>query len=154
MRWIEYTKLSNGQSVVICFDKNYRHEIGSGYDYAVAFAIANKKKVLRQWLNSDGYGDLDMTTTGKCGVEGLLWAFKMVREFIGTHMYENDRIIVYGSDARRQKVYRHFLTTRLGFEEILDPYWGRCLAKTYKQTKINVDTIIKMWYLIYKEKHN
>lgn len=78
----------------------------------------------------------------------------MVREFIGTHMYENDRIIVYGSDARRQKVYRHFLTTRLGFEEILDPYWGRCLAKTYKQTKINVDTIIKMWYLIYKEKHN
>lgn len=53
----------------------------------------------------------------------------MVREFIGTHMYENDRIIVYGSDARRQKVYRHFLTTRLGFEEILDPYWGRCLAK-------------------------
>ena len=117
MRWIEYTKLSNGQSAVICFDKNYRHEIGSGYDYAVAFAIANKKKVLRQWLNSDGYGDLDMTTT------------KMVREFIGTHMYENDRIIVYGSDARRQKVYRHFLTTRLGFEEILDPYWGRCLAK-------------------------
>lgn len=94
-----------------------------------AFAIANKKKVLRQWLNSDGYGDLDMTTTGKCGVEGLLWAFKMVREFIGTHMYENDRIIVYGSDARRQKVYRHFLTTRLGFEEILDLYWGRCLAK-------------------------
>lgn len=70
-----------------------------------------------------------MITTGKCGVEGLLWAFKMVREFIGTHMYENDRIIVYGSDARRQKVYRHFLTTRLGFEEILDPYWGRCLAK-------------------------
>ena len=44
MRWIEYTKLSNGQSAVICFDKNYRHEIGSGYDYAVAFAIANKKK--------------------------------------------------------------------------------------------------------------
>lgn len=129
MRWIEYTKLSNGQSAVICFDKNYRHEIGSGYDYAVAFAIANKKKVLRQWLNSDGYGDLDMTTTGKCGVDGLLWAFKMVREFIGTHMYENDRIIVYGSDARRQKVYRHFLTTRLGFEEILDPYWGICLAK-------------------------
>lgn len=104
MRWIEYTKLSNGQSAVICFDKNYRHEIGSGYD-------------------------LDMTTTGKCGVDGLLWAFKMVREFIGTHMYENDRIIVYGSDARRQKVYRHFLTTRLGFEEIFDPYWGRCLAK-------------------------
>ena len=28
------------------------------------------------------------------------------------------------------------------------------LQKTYKQTKINVDTIIKMWYLIYKEKHN
>ena len=94
-----------------------------------AFAIANKKKVLRQWLNSDGYGDLDMTTTGKCGVEGLLWAFKMVREFIDKHMYESDRIIVYGSDARRQKVYKHFLTTRLGFEEILDPYWGRCLAK-------------------------
>lgn len=109
MRWIEYTKLSNGQSAVICFGKNYRHEIGSGYDYAVAFAIANKKKVLRQWLNSDGYGDLDMTTTGKCGVEGLLWAFHT------------------GEDA---------------------------LQKTYKQTKINVDTIIKMWYLIYKEKHN
>lgn len=113
MRWIEYTKLSNGQSAVICFDKNYRHEIGSGYDYAVAFAIANKKKVLRQWLNSDGYGDLDMTTTGKCGVEGLLWAFKMVREFIDKHMYESDRIIVYGSDARRQKVYKHFLTTSI-----------------------------------------
>lgn len=47
MRWIEYTKLSNGQSAVICFDKNYRHEIGSGYDYAVAFAIANKKKVFK-----------------------------------------------------------------------------------------------------------
>ena len=53
MRWIEYTKLSNGQSAVICFDKNYRHEIGSGYDYAVAFAIANKKKVFNRSFNME-----------------------------------------------------------------------------------------------------
>ena len=135
MRWVEYTKLSNGQSAVIVFDKNWRHEIGSGSDCSVAFAIANKKKVLRQWLDSDGYGNLDMTVTGNCGVEGLMWAFKMVQKFIDEHMLENDRIIVYGSDARRYKIYKHFLTSRLGFREIRDPYWGCCLEKVLNKQK-------------------
>lgn len=46
MRWIEYKKLSNGQTAIIAFNKNWRHEIGNGNDYSVAFAIANKKEDL------------------------------------------------------------------------------------------------------------
>lgn len=135
MRWIEYKKLSNGQTAIIAFNKNWMHEIGNGNDYSVAFAIANKKKVLKQWIDGSGYGDLDMTTTGSCGVEGLLWAYEMIKYFIENRLYKDDRIIVFGSDARRFRIYQHFLTRRLGFEKICDPYWGICLAKTLNKHK-------------------
>lgn len=129
--YIEYTKLSNGQSAMIVFDK---YDRGNTTYYFVTFGIANKKKILRKWFLEDGSGNLSMECTGKCGVEGLLWAYNKIEEFIeehkslsneGTH---NKKIVVVGADARRHRIYKHFLK-RLGFVEELDPDWGWLITK-------------------------
>lgn len=148
--YYEYGKLSDGKTAMITFGRNWRNEIGMGNDYCVAFAIANKKKIIKQYLHGDGHGDLDMTITGSGSTEGLLWAFNKVKEFIDTELKDKDRVIVYGSDSRRMRIYEHFLTRRLRFRKIKDPYWGWCLAyeKSYQQEeqwwrKENQQDIIK-----------
>jgi len=63
-------KLKNNQTIGIYFWKN---EFSKSNDYVILLAIANKKKHLRQLI----LGEKDILTdheTGKCGLEGLLWA--------------------------------------------------------------------------------
>ena len=62
--WIEYTKLSSGQTAVIMFSKYPR---GKTLYYFVTFGIADKKKMLRNWLLETGSGDLCTKCTGTCG---------------------------------------------------------------------------------------
>ena len=64
--WIEYTKLSSGQTAVIMFSKYPR---GKTLYYFVTFGIADKKKMLRNWLLETGSGDLCTKCTGKCGAD-------------------------------------------------------------------------------------
>lgn len=128
-RYMEYTKLSSGQTAVIVF---YKFADDFTTEYHTCFGIANKKKVLRQWINEEGYGDLEDTVTGKCGFEGLIWAYKKVEEFIELMSRPNRKrdckLYVYGSDKRRHRIYKHFLK-RLGFVEENNPYYGYILAK-------------------------
>lgn len=130
--YIEYGKLSNGQTAMIVFD---RYERGCTTYYWVIFGIANKKKVLKRWLyEQEGSGNLGMECTGNCGAEGLIWAYHKIEEFInenwrwGSNKVHSYKIAVQGSDNRRYKIYKHFLK-RLGFVEEIDPEWGRTLVK-------------------------
>jgi len=134
-RWyIEYTKLSNGQTAMLVLEEL---EKGKTLYYSVLFGIANKKKTLKNWLYSEGDGNFDIQCTGNSGTEGLLWAFRKLKEFIEEHEHwktwksHNHKIIVQGSDQRRYRIYKHFLK-RLGFVEELDPEWGWLLAKSFK----------------------
>lgn len=131
--YIEYGKLSNGQTAMIVFDKYQR---GLTYYYYVLFGIADKKKTLRHWLMEDGCGDFDTLCTGKCGTEGLVWAFKKIEEFIYEREYwknqktYKNKIVVLGSDTRRYRIYRHFLK-RLGFKEESNPEFGVGLVRNF-----------------------
>lgn len=130
--WIEYTKLSSGQTAVIMFSKYPR---GKTLYYFVTFGIADKKKMLRNWLLETGSGDLCTKCTGKCGAEGLIWAYHKLEEFIQDRKLFNksDKVLRYkvtvcGADARRHRVYRHFLK-RIGFNEEYDQELGWIIVK-------------------------
>lgn len=130
-QWIEYIKLSNGQSAVISF---LLYPRGKTLYYFVTFGIANKKKVLREWLEEKGSGDLETKCTGNCGTEGLIWAYHKVEEFIKEHSKSGDKkilkhkIAVCGADKRRHRIYRYFLK-RLGFIEEFDQQFGWIITK-------------------------
>lgn len=115
--YYKYHTLSSGQTCMIAFVK---FEYDRRIDYYVCFAIANKKKQLREWFHEEGSGNLDTETTGKCGMEGLIWAFQQVEKAIS--YFHSDRsskdrfLIVSGSTPRRYRIYKHFLK-RLGFYE-------------------------------------
>lgn len=115
-----YEKLSNGQTAYIGFNyTDYFNYLG----YNVVFAIADKKKHIKAWLNAEP-NDIDLNQTGRCGVEGLLWAKRKLKEFeeevVSGRSYPQ-RIELYGADSRRMKVYRHFLKdyTFSPFEHVL-----------------------------------
>lgn len=132
--YIDRTQLSNGQTACIVFDKYYMSD-SNDIAFNVVFAIANKKKQIRQWMNGTGYGSLDMQITGNCGIEGLAWAAARLKEFesICKVRYASYTrkvlIIITGSDMRRYKTYARYLTKH-GYREANDPIWGKCLMKS------------------------
>lgn len=101
-------KLSNGQTATILFFKNDRIKF---VEYSVTLLIANKKKDIRQLL----LGERDVLTdkiTGRGGIEGLLWARKMLSKFenmISQQLISSKIsvvwIIIYASDSKRKKAY-------------------------------------------------
>lgn len=99
-------KLSNNQTISIFFIKE---ELKRGTDYFVVLAIANKKRDIKQWI----LGQRDVLSdkeTGKCGVEGLLWAKKQIIDFEGFIKYQkNVTICVSWLDNRRRNVYEYGL---------------------------------------------
>ena len=104
-------KLKNNQTIGIYF---WKHELSKSNDYVILLAIANKKKHLRQLI----LGEKDILTdheTGKCGLEGLLWAKKQIVEFEKSDCCKDgDFISVYWSDNQRRDVYEYGLR-KLGF---------------------------------------
>lgn len=135
--YYKYGKLSNDQSCMICFIKYQRHKKSSkvaSIDYFVSFAIANKKKHLLNYMFSkEGYS-ICLKETGNAGFEGLIWAYKQIKEFEDVP-YAPFNIIVMGEDTRRFRIYEHFLK-REGYKKISHPIWGWCLRKTiYKKLK-------------------
>lgn len=104
-------KLKNNQTIGIYF---WKHELSKSNEYSIYLAIANKKKHLRQLI----LGEKDILTdheTGKCGLEGLLWAKKQIVEFEKSIYCKNgDYISVYWTDNRRRDVYEYGLR-KLGF---------------------------------------
>lgn len=101
--------LTNGQTIYIGFkDSEYYNCIS----YFVLVAIANKKKHIRNWLNGE-MNPIDLKGTGKCGLEGLFWAKKMIKEFevFIKEKYPNEmvKIEIFWADQKRFRVYKRGL---------------------------------------------
>lgn len=120
-------KMTNGQTASIFF---LEYDLKRGVEYSVVFAISTKKKHIREWL----IGERDILTnenTGKCGVEGLLWAKKQItsfEEFIKKRsFYKEITICIYWSDSRRRNVYTRTLG-KIGYE-VNYRHSSKCLSK-------------------------
>jgi hypothetical protein len=87
---------------------NYQNFIG----YSVGFAIANKRKQIRNWLDEKP-NNLELHYTGRCGIEGLVWAKKQLKEFemftLDKYPHKLIRIEIEGTNSKRMRVYRKAL---------------------------------------------
>ena len=97
---IKREQLSNGQIIQIEFQETiYKKKI----TYNVVLTINNKKKQILQTS--------EHVTTGRCGLEGLLWAKKAILDFEKYILEEikNDKIKIYimvmWADNRRRNTY-------------------------------------------------
>lgn len=120
-------KMTNGQTASIFF---LEHDLKRGVEYSVVFVISTKKKHIKEWL----MGERDILTnenTGKCGIEGLLWAKKQLtafEEFVQRRNFHNEiTICIYWSDNRRRNVYAHTLG-KIGYE-VNYRHSSKCLSK-------------------------
>lgn len=122
-------KLSNGQTAAIFF---FKEKLKRCTEYSIAFAIANKKKHITQWV----LGERDILSdkeTGNCGLEGLIWAKKQLVEFekfIKENKNGNVVISIYWTDNRRRNVYEKVLK-KLGYQ-INYRHSCKCLSKKVK----------------------
>lgn len=129
-RWQDYTdefgnffsvavaqkKLSNGQTAEMLFmpDHNDNHEKCFWW---IAFQIYSKRK------HKDRNFD-ENRITGKCGMEGLLFAAQAIDDFpnflisLPDEQSYQHSLLVHGSDPVRRKIYAHFLP-RKGFEKTM-----------------------------------
>lgn len=100
------TKFSNGQTGIIFFKKE---KLKDCVEFNVIFGISNKKKYIKQWML--GEKDMESYVTGKCGIEGLIWAKNTLLQFeeFLSKRYNHSRIVVIGSDSRRKRIYRRYL---------------------------------------------
>lgn len=104
-------KLKNNQTIFICFSQ---FEFSKCTEYSVFLVIANKKKHIKQCIlqEKDVFFDKE---TGKCGLEGLLWAKQQIIEFEESDICRNGDVITIGwADNRRRNVYEYGLK-KLGF---------------------------------------
>lgn len=114
-------KLSNGQVIGIYF---LRRASNHNVEYSTVLAIG-KKKHINSLIFGDGEALLDKTT-GKCGLEGLVWAKRRLIEFekflqerlryAGRNKDIPTYICVYGTDKRRRTLYARRLRD-IGYEE-------------------------------------
>ena len=90
-------------------------------EWNVAFAINNKRKHIKSWIKGEETMDC---STGKCGVEGLIWAKNGLLEFENFIKKEDlkQRIVVRWTDSKRKRVYKHYLEKE-GYK--LTIYYGK-----------------------------
>jgi hypothetical protein len=116
-------QLSNNQVIGIFFIKN---KLSRNIEYHIALSISNKKKHLFQYIKEEK-DVLSGKETGKCGLEGLLWAKKQIIEFENSICKPGNIICVRWSDNRRRKVYEYGLKKigyKIGFRD-----GSKCLYK-------------------------
>lgn len=123
------TTLKNKQSATIFF---CQYTVDKGYEYAVAFVVANKRKQVKHWFFGTGGRDvLTGRNTGKGTIESLLWARRQLiefEEFIRGRKFNCDiTISVLWTDNRRRDIYIRYLAL-LGYA--VNYRWGnKCLIK-------------------------
>lgn len=130
--YYKYGKLSNGQSCLIVLSE-HKDELEKYKTYTVGFAIANKKKHLRNWVNQESGFSIDSTQTGTAGFEGLIWAYKMLKQF-EKEVYSDCNIVVQGADSRRFRIYEHFLK-REGYIKTKSKRYGWCMRKEIRHDR-------------------
>lgn len=112
MYWCRH-KLSNGQFCMIGFEY-FPDEIKNYEEYNVVFAVADKKKQLREFFKGSTKDNITLKRTGKCGLEALLWAKDMILEFEeelrGFAGYNiTIAIVLSGEDKHRFRIYERGL---------------------------------------------
>jgi len=127
--YFKMDKLSNGQTIAIYL---FKYECKSYNEYSVFVAIANKKKHIKQLINEQR-DILSNKETGRCGLEGLLWAKKQLLDFENSEFCKNDDVIVIQwTDNRRRNVYEYGLK-KYGYT-ISNRYSHKCLSKKIIKT--------------------
>lgn len=119
-------KLSNGQFCMIGFER-IMNNCEDVEDYNVVFAVADKKKQLRGFFNGSSENTITLKSTGRCGIEALVWARDKILEFEEEMQgYEGHNvtisIMVAGEDSRRFRLYERALS-RYGYKKV--PGQGR-----------------------------
>lgn len=107
--------LSNGQFIEIFFREMNDNPLSKKLIYNAELIISDKNK-------SANWGELDGTSSGSSGIEGLLWAKKALLEFekfLESSIKDRPRqkqksIVIYGSNSKRRRVYNRYLK-RLGY---------------------------------------
>lgn len=77
------------------------------YFLYLVFAIADKKKYLRGYF-TESRGNITLKSTGKCGLEGIMYAKNKIlelEEILKDEGYENCTIVIAGEDKRRERIY-------------------------------------------------
>lgn len=124
-------QLSNKQ---VCELRMYQYRAKDCTQFCVAFVVANKKKHIAAWFGDYGGGTrVDMKTTGKAGIEPLMWCKEQLLLFqkqIVRHYrkYERIKIVIYATDAKRFHAYRYM--KRYGYVEGVH-FGCRALVKNF-----------------------
>lgn len=100
-------KLSNGQTIGIYF---FEWILNNNNEYKVLLLIANKKRHIKQFIHNQR-DILTNKETGKCGLEGLLWAKTQLLQFENSKCCKDgDIITIFWTNNRRRDIYVHELT--------------------------------------------
>lgn len=94
--------------------------------YYVVFCVADKKKHLNGYLNASKENRITLKITGHCGIEALVWCYKMLKEFEeGVYVPRSHRVrlAVMGDDKRRFHMYERALSRRGWHKEFLYGQW-------------------------------
>lgn len=130
-------KLSNGQYCEVRFYKN-----GSDYEtiYYVAFAVANKKKNLSGWFAETRDNNITLKSTGRCGLEALVWCYHAITEFeqgLSEQVSASNwkiKLAIIGEDHRRFQMYEKALSKKGYCKVFLYGEWT--MIKTVKYASV------------------
>ena len=112
--WYEYKDLKNGQVCGIGFEKC---DEDNRILWNVCFAIGNSKKQVRGYITGKDTYNLTLQSTGRCGLDGLIWAKDKILEFetlIVPNKLKKNKIIIGGENSKRFHVYEKGLK-RFGY---------------------------------------
>lgn len=98
------------------------NDCGDVENYNVIFAVADKKKKLKGFFECSNNNTITLKSTGKCGIEALMWARDKILEFEEEMKgYEGDNvtisIMVAGEDNHRFRLYERGLK-RYGYKKV------------------------------------
>lgn len=128
--WYARHKLSNGQ---YCMIGLYRFHMNRATCYSVAFAVADKKKNLSGWFESNKNNTIEQKMTGRCGIEALLWCRDRLLDFerfVSIEKNMDTKIIVQGSDSKRFRLYEKVLS-KYGYKKVFIDAWS--MVKTLER---------------------
>jgi hypothetical protein len=110
-RW--FKELNSGQKAGFFLNK-FPQEGGSPW-YEIGFGIGDTEKQIKSWWNGKlGGRAINDKSTGKSGLEGLMWAKGLLRDMIEENRLQPGLMIVQGTDEKRFRAYGKGLK-RMGF---------------------------------------
>jgi hypothetical protein len=103
------------------FDSHRFEEFSDGYHYDcwyVGLAIGNTARQCNDWWSNKANKRaryIDLKTTGRCGLEGLMWAKQTLNTFmIGHKSLYTQQIVIDAADDQRKHVYSRLMKIEIG----------------------------------------